>query len=77
MDYWRTSVIMGCLWLLASCDARQSVSSSNAPPAEQNRVAQSDTRQDFKQKQLAFLNRIRTSTKQKIEKRKLWDYSAI
>jgi len=40
-------------------------------------VAQSDTRQDFKQKQLAFLNRIRTSTKQKIEKRKLWDYSAI
>jgi hypothetical protein len=51
--------------------------SSNAPPGEQNRVAQSDTRQDFKQKQLAFLNRIRTSTKQKIEKRKLWDYSAI
>jgi hypothetical protein len=77
MDYWRTSVIMGGLWLLASCDARQSVSSSNTPPAEQNRVAQSDTRQEFKQKQLAFLNRIRTSTKQKIEKRKLWDYSAI
>jgi hypothetical protein len=49
---------MGCLWLLASCDTRQSISSPNAPPVEQNRVARSDPRQDFKQQQLAFLNRI-------------------
>jgi hypothetical protein len=64
MRYWRTSVTMGCLWLLASCDVRQSVSSSNAPTAEQNRVAQPDARQDFKQKQLEFLNRIREADPQ-------------
>ena len=64
MDYWRTSVIMGCLWLFASCDTRQSISSTNAPPVEQNRVAQPDARQDFKQRQLAFLNRIREADPQ-------------
>jgi hypothetical protein len=64
MRYWLTSVTMGCLRLLASCDARQSISSSNGPPAEQNRVAQPDARQDFKQKQLAFLNRIREADPQ-------------
>ena len=64
MRYWRTSVTMGCLWLLASCDVRQSVSSSNAPLSEQNRVVQSDARQDFKQRQLAFLNRIREADPQ-------------
>jgi hypothetical protein len=64
MDYWRTSVIMGCLWLLTSCDTRQSISSTNAPTAEQNRVAQPDARQDFKQRQLAFLNRIRDADPQ-------------
>ncbi len=64
MDYWRTSVIMGCLWLLTSCDTRQSISSTNAPPVEQNRVAQADARQDFKQRQLAFLNRIRDADPQ-------------
>ena len=63
MDYWRTSVIMGCLWLLSSCDTRQSISSTNAPPVEQNRVAP-DARQDFKQRQLAFLNRIRDADPQ-------------
>jgi hypothetical protein len=64
MDYWRTSVITGCFWLLASCDTRQSVSSTNAPPVEQNRVAQPDARSDFKQRQLAFLNRIREADPQ-------------
>ena len=64
MDYWRTSVIMGCLWLLTSCDTRQSISSTNAPPVEQNRAAQPDARQDFKQQQLAFLNRIRDADPQ-------------
>jgi len=64
MDYWRTSVIMGCLWLLVSCDSRQSVSSTNTPPVEQNRAAQPDARQDFKQRQLAFLNRIRDADPQ-------------
>jgi hypothetical protein len=64
MDYWRTSVIAGCLWLLASCDVRQPVSSTNAPPVEQNRVARPDARQDFKQQQLAFLNRIREADPQ-------------
>ena len=64
MRYWLTSVTMGCLWLLVSCDARQSISSSNSPSPEQNRVAQPDARQDFKQKQLAFLNRIREADPQ-------------
>lgn len=64
MDYWRTSVMMGCLWLLVSCDSRQSVSSTNTPPVEQNRAAQPDARQDFKQRQLAFLNRIRDADPQ-------------
>ena len=64
MDYWRTSVITGCLWLLASCDVRQPISSPNAPPVEQNRVAQADARPDFKQRQLAFLNRIRDADPQ-------------
>jgi hypothetical protein len=64
MDYWRTSVITGCLGLLASCDTRQSISSTNAPPVEQNRVARPDARQDFKQQQLAFLNRIREADPQ-------------
>jgi hypothetical protein len=64
MRYWCISVTMGCLWLLASCDTRQSISLSNAPPAEQNRVAQPDARQDFKQRQLAFLNRIREADPQ-------------
>ena len=64
MDYWRTSVITGCLWLLASCDVRQPVSSPNAPPVEQNRAARPDARQDFKQQQLAFLNRIREADPQ-------------
>src|SRR4030095_15057197 len=64
MRHWRTSVIIGCVWLLASCDTRQSVSSTNAPPVEQNRVAQPDARSDFKQRQLAFLNRIREADPQ-------------
>ena len=64
MRHWGTSVIMGCLWLLASCDTRQSISSTSAPPIEQNRVAQPDTRSNFKQRQLAFLNRIREADPQ-------------
>ena len=64
MRYWPTLVNMGCLWLLASCDTRESTSSGNAPPAEQNRVAQPAARQDFKQQQLAFLNRIRDADPQ-------------
>ena len=64
MRYWLTSVTMGCLWLLVSCDARQSISSSNAPPPQQNRVAQPDPRSNFKQRQLAFLNRIREADPQ-------------
>ena len=63
MDYWRTSVITGCLWLLASCDTRQSISSTNAPPVEPNRVTRPDSRQ-VKQQQLAFLNRIREADPQ-------------
>ena len=55
---------MGCVWLFASCDTRQSVSSTNAAPVEQNRVAQPDARQDLKQQQLAFLNRIREADPQ-------------
>jgi hypothetical protein len=55
---------MGGLWLLESCDTRQSISSTNAPPVEQSRVAQPDARQDFKQRQLAFLNRIREADPQ-------------
>jgi len=64
MRYWPTLVNMGCLCLLVSCDTRESISSGNAPPAEQNRVAQPAARQDFKQQQLAFLNRIRDADPQ-------------
>jgi hypothetical protein len=64
MAYWRISLITGCLWLLASCDVQQPVSSTNAPPVEQNRVAQPDARSNFKQRQLAFLNRIREADPQ-------------
>src|SRR5258705_4606123 len=64
MGYWRTSVIIGCLWLLASCDTRQSISSTVAPPVEQSRAAQPDTRSSVKQRQLAFLNRIREADPQ-------------
>jgi hypothetical protein len=64
MDYWLTSVIIGCLWLLASCDTRQPLSSNPTPPVEQNRVGRSDSRQDLKQQQLAFLNRIREADPQ-------------
>ena len=64
MRHWRTLVMMGCLSLLASCDTRQSISSTNAPPIEQNRVAQPDARSNFKQRQLEFLNRIREADPQ-------------
>ena len=64
MRYWPNSVTIGCLWLFASCDARLSISSTNGPPVEQNRVAQPDARSDFKQRQLAFLNRIREADPQ-------------
>jgi hypothetical protein len=64
MHYWYTSVVVGGLWLFASCDMRESISSTNAPPVEQNRVARPDAGQDFKQQQLEFLNRIREADPQ-------------
>lgn len=64
MDSWGISLITGCLWLLASCDVQQPISSTNAPPVEQNRVQQPDARSNFKQRQLAFLNRIREADPQ-------------
>jgi hypothetical protein len=40
------------------------MSPASATPVEQNRAAQPDARQDFKQRQLAFLNRIRDADPQ-------------
>ena len=64
MDCWRISLATGYLWLLASCDVQQPISSTNASPVEQNRVAQPDARSNFRQRQLAFLNRIREADPQ-------------
>lgn len=64
MDYWRISLVTGCLGLLAACDVQQPIYSTNASPVEQNRVAQPDVRSNFKQQQLAFLNRIREADPQ-------------
>lgn len=58
------SLVLGCLFLLASCDTRTSVSPTSAPTTEQKRMGRPDARQDFKQQQLAFLNRIREADPQ-------------
>ena len=50
-------MIVGCLLLLASCDA--SPPPASAPLTEQDRPAQPESTQDLKQRQMAFLNRIR------------------
>ncbi len=52
---------MGCLLLLASCDASPPAST---PSTEQDRAAQPDSTQDLKQRQMAFLNRIREADPQ-------------
>lgn len=58
---WSSSLVMVCLFLLAACDASPPAS---APSGEQDRVGQAQSAQDFKQKQLAFLNRIREADPQ-------------
>lgn len=53
MNVW-TQICLGmaCLFCIVSCDVR-------TPSAEQNRTPQSQIARDSKQKQIAFLNRIR------------------
>jgi hypothetical protein len=51
-----SSLVLGCLFLFAACDASPPAS---APSTEQNRAVQPESAQDFKQRQMAFLNRIR------------------
>lgn len=59
--HWSSSLALGCLFFFAACDASPPAS---APSAEQNRTVQPGGAQDFKQKQLAFLNRIREADPQ-------------
>jgi hypothetical protein len=58
---WSSSLILGCLLLLASCDAPPPAS---APLTEQDRVVQPESTQDPKRQQMAFLNRIREADPQ-------------
>jgi hypothetical protein len=55
-------LILGCLLLFASCDASPP---AGAPVTEQDRAAQPESTQDLKQRQMAFLNRIREADPQK------------
>jgi hypothetical protein len=59
--YWSSSLILGCLLLLASCDASPPAS---APSTEQDRGVQPESSQGLKQRQMAFLNRIREADPQ-------------
>jgi hypothetical protein len=59
---WSSSLILGCLLLFASCDASPP---AGAPVTEQDRAAQPESTQDLKQRQMAFLNRIREADPQK------------
>ena len=58
---WRSSLALGCLVLFASCDASPPAS---PPSTESKPTVQTQSAQDFKQKQLAFLNRIREADPQ-------------
>ncbi len=58
---WRSSLVLGCLCLFASCDASPPAS---APSTEQNRAVQPEGAQDLQQRQMAFLNRIREADPQ-------------
>jgi hypothetical protein len=58
---WSSSLVLGCLFLFASCDASPPAS---APSAEQNPAVPPESAQDFKQRQMAFLNRIRDADAQ-------------
>jgi hypothetical protein len=55
---------LGIALLLAACDAPPPSSSTTAPSAEQNRAAPPDSAQDVRQRQIAFLNRIRDADPQ-------------
>src|SRR6476646_8143435 len=55
------SLILGCLLLLASCDASPP---ANAPLTEQERAAKPESTQGLQQRQMAFLNRIREADPQ-------------
>ena len=59
---WSSSLTLGCLLLFASCDAPPPA----APPLTgQDRAGQPEsTTQDLKQRQMAFLNRIREADPQ-------------
>jgi hypothetical protein len=59
---WSSLLILGCLLLFASCDASPP---AGAPVTEQDRAAQPESTQDLKQRQMAFLNRIREADPQK------------
>lgn len=58
---WNSLLALGCLWLFVSCDASPPVS---APTTEQNRAAQPAKAENLKQRQMAFLNRIREADPQ-------------
>ena len=58
---WNGLLVLGCLFLFVSCDASPP---AVAPSAEQKPIVQPQSAQDFKQQQMAFLNRIREADPQ-------------
>jgi hypothetical protein len=60
---WHTLLVLGCLFLFVSCDASPPAS---APSTEQDRgaLAQPESAQSLRQRQMAFLNRIREADPQ-------------
>ena len=55
--------LLGSVPFFASCDV-SSPPSASAPPAEQTRLKQPTNAQDLKQRQVAFLNRVRAADPQ-------------
>jgi len=58
-----TMVVGGSLLFVGACSPR-SEPAVNAPPAQENRTSHPTTGQEFKQRQIAFLNRIRDADPQ-------------
>lgn len=60
-----TPPLFAGLLCLAGCDAPSPPSPTTAPPVEENRAAQRANAPELKQRQMAFLNRIRQADPEK------------
>jgi hypothetical protein len=59
------SIVGSSLLLLGACEKPSSQALASPPPAEQNRASQPTSGLQFKQRQVAFLNRIRDADPQR------------